>query len=75
MKNEETIIQLRLEKSEKNKVSIMTLIQMLHCQVQQMIDSGDLRERINFKRLHCQKKQINDSWKSKKRNKVKNNIA
>lgn len=32
MKKEEAIIQLRLEKSEKNKVSIMTLIQMLHCQ-------------------------------------------
>lgn len=75
MKKEETIIQLRLENSEKNKASIMTLIQMLHCQAQQMIDSRDLRERINFKMLHCQKKQINDSKKSKKRNKVKNSIA
>ena len=75
MKNEETIIQLRLGKREKNKASIMTLIQMLHCQVQQMIDSRDLRERKNSKRLHCQEMQINDSWKSKKRNKVKNSIA
>ena len=75
MKKEESIIQLRLEKSEKNKVSIMTLIRMLHCQVQQMIDSRDLRERVNSKRHHCQKKQINDSKKSKKRNKVKNSIA
>lgn len=49
----------------------MTLIQMLHCQAQQMIDSGDLRERINSKRLHCQEMQINDSWKSKKRSNEK----
>ena len=75
MKNKTAITQLRVEKREKNKASIMTLIQMLHCQAQQMIDSRNLRERINFKMLHCQKKQINDSWKSKERNKVKNSIA
>lgn len=33
MKKEEAIIQLSLGKREKNKVSIITLIQMLHCQV------------------------------------------
>lgn len=67
MKNKTAITQLRVEKREKNKASIMTLIQRLHCQEQQMIDSRDLRERKNSKRLHCQEKQINDSWKSKKR--------
>lgn len=71
MKKEDAIIQLRLENSEKNKASIMTLIQMLHCHFQQMIDSRDLRERKNSKRLHCQEMQINDSWKSKKRSNEK----
>ena len=48
MKNEETIIQLRLGKREKNKVSIMTLIQMLHCQAEQIIDSRRSKREDKF---------------------------